>query len=112
MARYIDADELIEALRTDFDREGAIANEMAMKGLADASVKYGHGQFCYLNAMERVKDMPTADVAPKSEVARLIEDFQRSIRADAKVGMSAGEILLHINNMLIKLKKEYTEERE
>ena len=50
---------------------------------------------------------PTADVAPKSEVAMLLEDFQRSIRADAKVGMSAGEILLHINNMLVELKKKY-----
>ena len=51
----------------------------------------------------------TADVVPKSEVARLIEDFQRSIIADAKVGMSAGEILTHINNMLIERKKKYTE---
>ena len=52
---------------------------------------------------------PTADVVPKSEVERLLDDFQRSIRADSKVGMSAGEILLHINNMLIELKKKYTE---
>lgn len=58
--------------------------------------------------MEIIDNLPTADVAPKSEVARLIEDLQRSIRADAKVGMSAGEILLHINNMLVELKKKYT----
>lgn len=50
-----------------------------------------------------------ADVAPRAEVARLIDDFQRSIRSDAKIGMSAGEILLHINNMLAELKKKYTE---
>jgi hypothetical protein len=72
MARYIDADALIEALQTDFDREGAKAYEMALKGLADVSVKYSHGQFCVLNAIEQVKVTPTADVASKSEVAREI----------------------------------------
>ena len=70
MARYIDADALIEALKADYDREGTKANDMAMSGNADLSVKYGHGQFCYLNAMERVKDTPAADVAPKSEVEK------------------------------------------
>lgn len=48
----------------------------------------------------------------KEEIERLIENFQRSIRADAKAGMSAGEILLHINNMLVELKKKYTEGKE
>ena len=73
MARYIDADKLIEALQTDYDREGAKADDMAMRGDADLSVKYNHGQFCYLNAIERVKDTPTADVVPKSEVTTLYD---------------------------------------
>ena len=71
MARYIDAETLIEALQADFDREGAKAYDMAMSGLVDASVKYSHGQFCVLNAMEQVKITPTADVVPKSEVEKL-----------------------------------------
>ena len=75
MARYIDADALIEALQADYDREGAKADETALKGLYDISVKYSHGQFCLLNAIERVKDTPTADVAPKSEV----DDLKRYI---------------------------------
>ena len=69
--RHIDADALIEALQTDYDREGAKADEMALNGLADISVKYSHGQFCFLNAIDRVKGTPTADVVPKSEVERL-----------------------------------------
>ena len=90
MARYIDAD----ALKLDIDlSQGASVLDMA------------------ISVIRAVNDAPTADVVPKSEVARLLEDFQRSIRADAKVGMSAGEILLHINNMLAELKKKYTEDK-
>ena len=76
MARYIDADKLIEALRADYDREGEKADDMAIKGLSDASVKYSHGQFCYLNAIERVKDIPTADVVPKSEVVKALNEVE------------------------------------
>ena len=47
MARYI-------VLRADFDREGAKADDMAMRGLADVSAK--------------VRITPTADVEPKSEL--------------------------------------------
>jgi hypothetical protein len=72
MARYIDAEKLEEALRVDYDREGKKANTYAALGDDDLAVKYSHGQFCYLNAMERVKDAPTADVAPRAEVAREI----------------------------------------
>lgn len=93
MPRYIDADRLIERLKVspifhDFGMDGYFIRDMVI---------------------DLIECRPTAYVAPKSEVARLIEDFQRSIRADAKVGMSAGEILLHINNMLADLKKKYTE---
>ena len=98
MARYIDADALIEALQADFDREGAKADDMAMRGLADVSVKYSHGQFCFLNAIEQVKITPTADVVPKSEVAaEVIDDLAR-------------EDLLNVEPWAIaELKKKYTE---
>ena len=76
MARYIDADKLIEALQVDYDREGAKADDMAIKGIDEASVKYSHGQFCYLNAIERVKDSSTADVVPKSEVEKIFEKLK------------------------------------
>lgn len=80
MARYIDADALIEALQTDYDRQGVKADEMALKGLADISVKYSHGQFCFLNAIERVKDTPTADVVPKSEVENIFAEIELEIK--------------------------------
>jgi uncharacterized protein YkuJ len=67
MARYIDADKLVESLRADYDREGEKADTYAVNGDVVLAVKYSHGQFCYLNAMERVKDAPTADVAPRKE---------------------------------------------
>ena len=72
MSRYIDADKLQERLQEEFDREGAKAYEMAICGCTDASVKYGHGQFCYLNAKELVKDAPTAAVAPIADTVREI----------------------------------------
>ena len=63
-------------------------------------------------AKEIIRRTPTADVVPRAEVERLLEDFQRTIRADAKVGMSAGEILLHIHNMLVELKKKYIGDKQ
>ena len=49
---------------------------MALRGDSELSVKYNHGQYCYLNAMEQVKDTPTADVVPKSEVEKEIKNWQ------------------------------------
>ena len=94
MARYYEGEALRKAICSGCNKE-----------FSDAPCEPSG---CLL--LREIQNLPTADVAPKSEVARLIEDLQRSIRADAKVGMSAGEILLHINNMLAELKKKYTEE--
>ena len=60
--KFIDADVLIQAFQEDYNKEGEKADDKALRGIADASVKYSHGQFCYLNAIERVKDAPAADV--------------------------------------------------
>ena len=107
MARYIDADKLIEHLKDEIK-----ACEPSVGSRANGrSVAYGT-KLGLQSAISFAETLATADVAPKREVERLIEDLQRSIRADAKVGMSAGEILLHINNMLVELKKKYTEEKE
>lgn len=70
MPRYIDADALLEKLQVDFDKQGRKSDDMALRGESELSVKYNHGQYCYLNAMEQVKDTPTADVVPKSEVEK------------------------------------------
>lgn len=61
MARYIDADKLLEELQQASDKEGVKADAMANAGVYDASVKYNHGQYCYINAMEIVKDALKAD---------------------------------------------------
>lgn len=62
MSKYIDADAVIEELKKDFDREGAKADELSLKGLDDFALKYNHGQFCYLIAIEKIKDSPIIDV--------------------------------------------------
>jgi hypothetical protein len=104
MSRYIDADALIEALQADFDREGAKADDMAMRGLADVSVKYSHGQFCFLNAIEQVKITPTADVVPKSEVEATVEKLMSAtdkVICEAKAEV-AREIFGEIESMIIR----------
>lgn len=124
MARYIDADALIEVLQTDFDREGAKAYEYAMQeGMADISIKYSHGQFCFLNAIERVKDTPTADVVPKSEVekwfreckelqGRMIElesEVARKIISTIKENFEIGYGgVCEFNKLLDDIEKKYT----
>ena len=85
MSRYIDADALQERLRVEFEREGTKAVEMAMLGCGEASVKYNHGQFCYLNAQELVKDAPTADVV---EVVRCKDCEYCRISIDPKTNIS------------------------
>jgi hypothetical protein len=106
MPRYIDADALIEALRVDYDREGARADEMAIKGIADASVKYSHGQFCYLNAIERVKDANTVDVVPKSEVEKIFDEIEsKKIFLADKTGKIG--VVVKIKD-IDELKKKYT----
>jgi hypothetical protein len=105
MSRYIDADALIEALQADFDREGAKADDMAMRGLADVSVKYSHGQFCFLNAIEQVKITPTADVVPKSEVKKIFKEFERLMENNEVWFRQTDEM----REEFAKLKKKYTE---
>ena len=106
MARYIDADALIEALQADFDREGAKADDMAMRGLADVSVKYSHGQFCFLNAIEQVKITPTADVVPKSEVEKIFKEVDSMIElVSAMIGLD----IIAFGGNYAELKKKYTE---
>ena len=107
MARYIDADKLIEALRVDFEREGAKAYDMAIKGIADASIKYSHGQFCYLNAIEQVKVTPTADVAQKSEVDKLKATIERLEQEKEEMLVSATTDIPITMETLFKVRTEH-----
>jgi hypothetical protein len=99
MARYIDADILIQAFQEEFNKDGAKADDMAMRGIADASVKYSHGQFCYLNAIERVKDAPAADVV---EVVRCKDCRHSTIN-----GGDCNSIIVHyVRNEITELNEE------
>ena len=102
MARYID----VEGYRKLFDEEYKKTRKLIYEGETHLD-NFAEG---FTEASRVIDRIPTADVVSRAEVARLIDDFQRSIGADAKIGMSAGEILLHVNNMLVELKKKYTEE--
>ena len=62
MARYIDAEILMNELQSAGEKEGAKSDDMACREIYEASVKYSHGQYCYINAQEIVKYVPTADV--------------------------------------------------
>lgn len=67
MARYIDAEALIE----DFDNDVHCLRMGGMKGTPrplEISLK---------NVLERIEDAPTADVVPKSEVERLEKDNEK-----------------------------------
>ncbi len=101
MARYIDADKLIKGVQIEFDKEGVKADEFALKGMADIYIKYQHGQFCYLNAMELIKDAPAADVVPRStidEIFALIWDAFQSTYYDSE-----------FEEKFDKIEKKYTE---
>ena len=62
MAEYIDREALLKQLEIEFKREGKKADECAVRNLPDSSLKYGHGQYCFLVAKTMVQDEPVADV--------------------------------------------------
>ena len=62
MARYIDAEVALNELHIASEKEGVKADDMAVRGVDDACIKYSHGQYCYINAQEIIKTIPTADV--------------------------------------------------
>ena len=87
MARYIDADALMEKL---------------LSRLKD-------GEVLYRISPQEIDDAPTADVVPKSEVAREIFEQVDGITDLFAKGL-VGE--LEFYDMLAELKKKYTEDQK
>jgi hypothetical protein len=88
MARYIDADKFIERLK-----------------VSPAFLNMGMDGYFLLDVVENLlKKFPTADVAPKSEVAReIFEEIEKISKAPY------GYFCLS-NDEYSELKKKYTEE--
>lgn len=100
MARYIDADALIKKI-FPYD-------------VVDKKCYTINAKMIY----EAIQKAPTADVAPKSEVAReIITDVLNIIRNysyDTLVAKSncCNMTVIYIGEEILKLKKKYTEEKE
>ena len=114
MARYIDADALIEMLniKAKTDEEMGLYNHLALTQ-------------SFITFVER---QPTADVVPKSEVAReIFEEIEKQIDLtvsviqkilNARGGRSNGktvllskyDMIMESKKFIAELKKKYTEE--
>ena len=89
MARYIDADALYEKLYP-LDLVDKRLYTINAKAVADAIAK-----------------TPTADVVPKSEVAKIFEEIEKSI--DEYLNVNYAERYFYLLETIAELKKKYTE---
>ena len=88
MARYIDADALLKNINTN---PAEALNERCAQ------------------ILEAILYAPTADVAPRAEVAREIFEEIRKIGLVTRV-IRSGNIIYDVTAEYIELKKKYTEE--
>lgn len=58
----IDEKKLIDDFQTLAYKERKKCDESAEMGLSDAIVKYSHGEYCYVNAIETVSSQPKIGV--------------------------------------------------
>ena len=116
MARYIDADALTEQMLNHY------------KALRAEYGDYDHYTTGYDDAIDTIGVFPTADVAPKSEVAReIIDEAIRAVysKTDMKIyntiegkplgdGVAFGkqQAMYDVITLLAELKKKYTERKE
>lgn len=104
MARYIDADKVheeIEAIQISLESN-------------DDKVWYRNKPYYKGLAMSRriINDTPTADVAPKSEVAReIFEEIEEMLNL-LKIYNPYDSMLNVVGQNLVELKKKYTEGKE
>ena len=102
MARYIDADKLIEML----NNKSKIDYEMGL---------YNHGALTqsFVTFVER---QPTADVAPKSEITKILFDLKRQIHDKAvrphSAGIDAYISLKVFDAVLQNIINKYTEDKK
>lgn len=113
MARYIDADALIEMLniKAKTDEEIGLYNHLALTQ-------------SFITFVER---QPTADVVPKSEIAKIFEElngkvaseispdilpiFKNVLDFDAGFRNGKTDAFLDVLALIAELKKKYTEEK-
>ena len=93
MARYIDADALIECIL----KLKVVTGDMYGMGIARGIER----------AETAIQMQPTADVVPKSEIAKIFEEIERH---SEDVGFSSFMERREFTDWIAKLKKKYTEE--
>lgn len=96
MARYIDADALLNELKEELEFDSPMYNEVENKWL-NKGLRI---------AINDVKRFSTADVAPRAEVAReIFEDIDKAIKEHSQ-GYCCD---WYLYELIDKLKKKYTE---
>ena len=104
MPRYIDADTLAKQMQERCDR------------LRSEYGDYDHYTSGYDDALDEVEDFPSADVVPRSDVAKIFDEFTKMLVNNHIVGYKShnGEWVYHFKNDLLlelaELKKKYTGE--
>lgn len=107
MERYIDADKLIAHLKDEI--EGCAP---PFSGRANGkSIAYGTILGLTM-AISFAETLPTADVAPKSEVARQIFKEIEKCRVIGGRHIFGGQIMCYLKDDIDELKKKYTEEQQ
>ena len=95
MARYIDADDLLKTLELSIKSWSRDCNSNAPKMV-----------LAYKDVVERIKLLPTADVAPRAEVAReILAQIEKAVAKGFEYGT-----FFDVQKNLAELKKKYTEE--
>ena len=113
MARYIDADALIENVKRVYCTDCNNYNEIRCRACGTD------------DALDMIEDAPTADVVPKSEVAKIFEELYNSVASKIPtyirpvcmddLGFDEGfrngktDALLDVLLIIAELKKKYTE---
>ena len=94
MARYIDADALIERIQ----KLKVVTDDMYGMGIARGIER----------AETAIEMTPTADVVPKSEVARIFEEIEKHLFVIAPIEEFDGWAKIQLCDLL-RIKKKYTE---